>query len=186
MPEPFQIMDLLYMLSEAPEPARQVKSPTRRAATHATLLGKVMPHLQDSLTAIVESVESVDQSHGTVVHGDFHSSQVLTKGSSITGLIDVDTVGMGSRPDDLATMLGHISSLALNSASRKTMDRYGKKLIGAFDRTTDPFDLRLRTAAVVLGFATGPFRVQQKRWVRQTDRRIALAEKWLEAASELA
>jgi hypothetical protein len=185
LPAPSQVIDLLEMLADAPRPSNHLKAPTRRAATHATLLGTVIPHLRDRLAAIVESVESVDLSHDTVVHGDFHSSQILTKGKSITGLIDVDTVGMGSRPDDLATLLGHISSLALNSASGRSMDRYGRQLIAAFDQTTNPRDLRLRTAAVVLGFATGPFRVQQKRWVQQTERRVALAEKWVKAASEV-
>lgn len=186
LPDSARVVALLDMLGRAPESLSKLKASTRRVQTHATLLSAVMPELSDGLNAIVEMVRGVEPSHDAVVHGDFHSSQILTKGTSITGLIDVDTAGMGNRADDLATLLGHISTLSLNSPSRKSIERYGSELIKAFDRLTNPKDLRLRTAAVVLGFATGPFRVQQKRWVRQTHRRVTLAEKWVRAASELA
>jgi hypothetical protein len=185
LPDAAQIIGLLDMLAEAPEPSRQVAGPAQRATDHADLLRQVLPELAGRLDGIVEAVEGVDRSQETAVHGDFHSSQILTKGSSITGLIDVDTVGMGARPDDLAGLLGHISTLSLNSASRRGIERYGRELISAFDPTTDPAELRLRTAATVLGFATGPFRVQQRHWVQETRRRVGLAERWVQAASPL-
>ena len=52
-------------------------------------------------------------------------------------------------------------------------------MIGAFDRLIDPSELRLRVAAAVLGFATGPFRVQHKNWRLETERRVSLAERWI-------
>jgi len=48
---------------------------------------------------------------------------------------------------------------------------------------TDPVSLRLRTAAVVLGLATGPFRVQEANWPAVTERRIALSEEWVLSAA---
>lgn len=185
LPDASQIIALLDMLLTAPEPTRHVVGPAQRAASHAALLGKVLPDVEERLDAITGAVASVKPSHETPVHGDLHSSQILSKGPTVTGLIDVDTVGLGSRADDFAGLLGHISTLSLNSPSRRSVERYGRNLITTFDRATDPAELRLRTAAAVLGFATGPFRVQQKRWVNETERRVGLAEKWVEAAAAI-
>jgi hypothetical protein len=38
--------------------------------------------------------------------------------------------------------------------------------------------LRPRVAAVLVGLATGPFRVQQDRWPEGTVARLGLAEEW--------
>jgi hypothetical protein len=46
----------------------------------------------------------------------------------------------------------------------------------------DPIDLRRRVAAVVLGLATGPFRVQRDNWPSATLQRIEMAERWLTSA----
>jgi hypothetical protein len=119
------------------------------------------------------------------VHGDFHSSQILTNGSEIVGLVDVDTYGAGERIDDLASLLGHLTTLSLTSRARRDIDRYGTELIAAFDGEADPVELRLRTAAVVFGLATGPFRVQLRRWEGETEDRLALAERWVRSAEDL-
>lgn len=63
------------------------------------------------------------------------------------------------------------------------MSGYGTALIEAFDKQTDPRSLRLRTAAVILGLATGPFRVQENVWPTATKRRIDLAMQWVEMAA---
>ena len=114
-----------------------------------------------------------------VVHGDFHTSQVITDRGRLVGLIDLDTMGIGSRSDDLATMVGQVSTLALTGVAYRS---YGESLIKQFDRLVDPVDLRYRTASVVVGFATGPFRVQMPDWEIETEKRIRLAEGWVDAA----
>jgi hypothetical protein len=54
-----------------------------------------------------------------------------------------------------------------------------------WDRSLDPVDLRLRTAAVVLGLASGPFRVQHPNWVDEIRARLALAEQWVQSAARV-
>lgn len=183
LPEPTQLVTLLEGVGAASAIDAKVPGPTQRAKDYATLIGAVSPQLTPRLDTLVEKVRAVGSGVSETVHGDFHSSQVLVKGKQVVGLIDVDTVGMGDRPDDLATMIGHVSTLALTSASRRPIERYGRELLAGFDRLTSPHELRLRTAAVVLGFATGPFRVQAKRWREDTERRVALAERWAASAA---
>lgn len=182
LPDPAHLVALLDGIRGAAPTDTRVAGPAVRASDHATLLAAVAPHLATRLEAIVRKVGAAQGGISDPVHGDFHSSQILVRGTDVVGLIDIDTVGMGDRSDDLATLLGHVSTLALTSPSRKAIDRYGQRLMGVFDQLTSPRELRLRTAAVVLGFATGPFRVQHKRWPVETERRVALAERWVETA----
>ena len=99
------------------------------------------------------------------------------------GLIDVDTAGRGSRSDDLGMLLAHLAALSLTTPNRRAVERYGSELMDVFDRTVDPRSLRATVAAALLGFATGPFRVQQPTWPAQTEQRIALAEQWATSAA---
>ncbi len=117
------------------------------------------------------------------VHGDFHSSQILVRRRDVIGLIDVDTAGLGDRTNDLAVLLSHLATVALTTASRTKIERYGRSLIDAFDTLVDPATLRRKVAAAIVGLATGPFRVNSPRWPEQTERRVALAERWLESAA---
>lgn len=183
VPDPAQLVTLLDGIEEAEVIDCNVAGPTARAEAHARLISAVSPGLTTRLRALVDQVGVVKSGNSDPVHGDFHSSQVLVNGKQVVGLIDVDTVGIGDRSDDLATMLGHVSTLALTSASKRAIDRYGQELTASFDRLTSPRELRLRTAAVILGFATGPFRVQHKRWPAETERRVALAERWVRTAT---
>jgi len=175
--------ELLALLDSIPAGVgSSVKGPVDRAANHAGLLAAVTPQFSARLAALVKAVSRVGPEPEVPVHGDFHSSQILVRDGSVAGLIDVDTAGRGERSNDLAVMLAHLATLSLASKSRRNIDRYGTTLMAAFDEHVDPRDLRLRTAAAVLGFATGPFRVQQQRWVQATERRVALAEQWVDSA----
>lgn len=183
LPDPAQLLTLLEGIGAAEPAGGEVGGPAARVQDYARLLSAVAPDLTTRLESIVGEVAKVPSGSAESVHGDFHSSQILVKGPEVVGLIDIDTVGVGDRADDLATLLGHVSTLALTSASRKAIERYGQELMAAFDQLTSPRDLRLRTAAVVLGFATGPFRVQHKRWPEETERRVVLAEQWIRTAA---
>ncbi len=180
--------DILGLLSLLPAPDSQsktVRGPHQRAAEHAVLLGAVAPTLAGRLSALVERLEQVGPESAAPVHGDFHSSQILIDGSKIVGVVDVDTAGVGERANDLAGLLGHLSTMALDLPAKRDIERYGATLIRQFDQVVDPVGLRLRVASVVLGLATGPFRVQERRWHDNTERRVSLAESWIASADAI-
>lgn len=186
LPSAGQILDLLDALPDPPAVATPVAGPAARAVDHAELLRTVAPSLADRIGALVDAVGATTDEPEVPVHGDFHSSQILVRQSDIVGLIDVDTTGAGARVDDLAGLLGHLSTLSLRGRSRQSIDRYATNLVDGFDRVSDPASLRLHTAAVVLGLATGPFRVQETNWPGGVERRIALAERWIDSAADVA
>jgi hypothetical protein len=180
--------DLVALLDRFPEPrgtARTVVGPHQRAAAHARLLNAIAPELATRVGAIVERLGAVAEESPAAVHGDFHSSQVLVDRTDIVGLVDVDTAGVGERANDLANIVGHLGTLALDSPARRGISDYGGALMRDFDRRTDPVDLRLRVSAVILGLATGPFRVQERQWTKSTERRVTLAESWITSADEI-
>lgn len=111
------------------------------------------------------------------VHGDFYHDQLLTSGSRLTGLLDVDTAGPGERVDEWATLIGYLSVLGMSHAPAR---RYGDALLAFAQHRFDPRDLHRRTAAVVLGLVTGPFRVRLADWPSHTAARLALANAFLE------
>jgi hypothetical protein len=110
------------------------------------------------------------------VHGDFYDGQLLVQHGRISAVIDVDTAGRGERADEWATLLAHLSVFGLTNPRARS---YGSEVLAVAERHVDDGDLRLRTAAVVLGLATGPFRTQQPGWTERTAARIGVAHQWL-------
>ncbi len=155
----------------------------------AALIAGVAPELAGRVTDLAGRIGEyealVAEEPLVPVHGDFHEAQILTDGGRITGLLDVDTFGLGHRVDDLATMIGHLATLALTTRRRPAVERYAASLLDRFDRNVDPVLLRGAVASVVLGMATGPFRVLEPNWRRNTAQRVALAERWLESAAKV-
>lgn len=175
------LIELLDRLAGVTGVDRKVPGPLARVEHHVRLLTAVMPSLRSRLDDLAGRL-AVEDKAPVVVHGDFHTSQVITSGGAIVGVIDLDTLGVGQRADDLAGMLGQLSTLA-GASDADPFRRYGERLIRHFDQRTDPHGLRVRTAAAVLGFATGPFRVLQENWKEETERRIGLAERWADSAA---
>ena len=58
-------------------------------------------------------------------------------------------------------------------------------MLREWDSWVDPIDLRRRVAAVIIGLATGPFRVQVETWPTEVRRRLDLAERWVESADRV-
>ena len=112
------------------------------------------------------------------MHGDFYESQLLVDAGTVVGLLDVDTAGRGARIDDWATMLAHLVLLEHVLPRPGTVVRYRRDVEAALLRRWPAGQLRPRVAAVLLGLATGPYRVQQAGWPSRTDERLALAEAW--------
>jgi len=178
------LLALLDQLPNAPRDAR----PGWQAVRFARTVGAVAPELHDRVDTLAATLTMAeDQLHEPTVpvHGDFHEAQLLVDGGRISGLLDVDTFGTGRRLDDLATMVGHLSTLAATSRRRVPIERHAARVLDTFDRAVDPVALRHAVAAVVLGLATGPFRVLESQWRRATAQRVLLAEHWLASAGRV-
>jgi hypothetical protein len=180
LPSPQALVALLDRFPNLGPEASEVKGAYQRSREHARLIGAVLPDSKGILDEIVPVVAAATLSEPAVaVHGDFHSSQLLVDTGRIVGLVDVDTAGLGQRTNDLANLVGQLATLALVSGQPNAIEAYIAELLNHFDRITDPAVLRLRVAAVVLGLATGPFRVQSPNWPDETLRRLALVQQWI-------
>lgn len=165
-------------------------APLDRVADHVGLLAAVVPDQAGRLATLADTLAEplgADPDGGPVVahHGDLYEAQLLVDGGHVTGLLDVDGAGAGHRIDDHATLLAHLSVLGRSLRHRRT-EALGARWIREIDGGGDPAELRRRVAAVVLGLATGPFRVQEANWQAATRRRIDLAESWLASARRAA
>jgi hypothetical protein len=178
---------VIAVLDHVPPPAGGHRAPGWRAPEWADLLGRVRPAQADHLAALAGELAGVDAARDeplVPVHGDLHEAQLLVQRGRISGLLDVDTHGLGRRVDDLATLIGHLATLA-TTPRRAAIERYAARLLAGFDRAVDPVILRYAVADVVLGLATGPFRVLEPDWPAATDARIALAERWAASAGRV-
>lgn len=185
LPSPSSLIDLLGTLEAAQGLDKPRPSLIDRVTEHATFISTVYPELQPRVQDLARSIEDMaTPERQRTIHGDFHSSQIMVRGDTITGLVDIDTVGSGERTDDLANLLAHLAAIATaNPSVADVVTTYGAKLTNGFDLVTKPRQLRLRVAAALLGYAGGPFRVQEPDWRNATDDRVKIAEQWFDTAS---
>jgi aminoglycoside phosphotransferase len=149
------------------------------AASDPALSPTQAAELTGEATRVVDAALSVSQELSeppVPVHGDFYHGQLLADGSRITGLLDVDTAGPGERADEWATLIGYLSVLGLSHAPARG---YCDAVFAHAEHRIEPGALRRRTAAVVLGLATAPFRARLDDWSKHTASRLALARNWL-------
>lgn len=184
VPDPLTIA---RMVEELPAPVAdwKVRSPIEAMSYVVSLLEALLPDQADRLAELGERIGDDPDRDQVPVHGDFHEAQILAIGERPIGLIDVDTFGWGRSGDDAATMLGHLHLLAPGCRVPSQVLELARGLNQYWDAHLDPVDLRLRTAAVVLGLATGPFRVNRPKWRPETMERIEVAEQWVESASRV-
>jgi aminoglycoside phosphotransferase (APT) family kinase protein len=162
-------------------PRGQGALPTVRR--HARLLSALLPDQRPVLDRLIDDVaDRLVHDHPHVpVHGDLYEAQVLVAPeapAAVTGLLDLDTVGVGHRVDDVANLLAHLAVLGLRGhpAVPAHLAWLTADAVARFPHA----DLHARIAARVVGLATGPFRVQTANWPAATRRRLALARTWLE------
>ena len=109
-------------------------------------------------------------------HGDFHEGQLRVADGRIVGVLDVDTIGPGRRADDLACLIGHLSTIQrMNPEQEAKVRDLLARWVPVFDKRVDPVELRLRAAAVVISLATGPYRGQEPDWRQQTTQMVRSA-----------
>lgn len=148
----------------------------------ADLLRRLLPMEADRITRLEEAIGTDDVTDRVPAHGDYHEAQLLVEDGRVSGILDVDTLGVARPGDDPGTMLGHLAVWHTMSSQPDRIAAYATDLQQRWEAHLDPRDLRLRAAARILGLAAGPFRVQQEGWPVETSRRVALAEQWVQSA----
>ena len=182
LPTAQEIVGMIGLLP-TPETDHVGASPIARLPEIAALLVAITPELTDRIASVVAGIGAETSEPSTPSHGDYYESQLLVDRGRLIGMLDIDTYGWGRPGDDAATMLAHLAIWAdLSSRPERVLD-LGRRLLKMWDGILDPVDLRVRTAAVALSLATGPFRVQSAGWPGETADRVAIAERWLESAA---
>ncbi|MCR8670277.1 phosphotransferase [Agrococcus sp. HG114] len=123
----------------------------------------------DAVTALVTGPDAsdlvVEPAERRTIHGDLHVGQLFVdpaEPSAITGVIDIDTAGLGDPADDEAALMGHlVASIALArespgraAAFRRLLDAAARRWL-APDRP-DRARVAHRTAVHVLAHALSP------------------------------
>jgi aminoglycoside phosphotransferase len=185
-PAPAEFLDLRRRLAGAVLPSvAPVRSRTGDAAAHAAMLATVLPERAARLTDLSAAFEALrpesDARPRAIIHGDLHEGQLVVDGSGrFSGLLDIDDVGPGDPLDDLATSLAHLRFRASTTAGGDAeLDRYTGGLRQAYAAEVDARQLDATTAAVIVGLATGPFRIQQDGWRDTVDGQLDAAERLL-------
>ena len=146
------------------------------------LLRKLLPWEGDRISWLVDTIGTDDVTDRVPAHGDYHEAQLLIEDGEVSGILDVDTLGMARPGDDPGTMLGHLAVWHTMSSQSERVAAFARALQQRWETDIDPGDIRRRAAARILGLAVGPFRVQQRGWPAETSRRLTLAQHWVESA----
>ncbi len=182
LPTGDQYRALLEALAHVTIPgAAAVRSRINDARHHAAMLATVVPEKTPQLDDIVDRLATECAPTGdATVHGDLHEAQLIVDDNEVTGLIDIDDAGQGNPLDDIGTFLAHLRFRALTS-DEAWIDSYYHEVRASVAGEHEPATIDLRIAAVLIGLATGPFRVQQPGWRGTTTAVLALAEAHLDA-----
>ncbi|MHA6796615.1 hypothetical protein ACVGVM_24345 [Pseudonocardia bannensis] len=181
LPSPGALDALLDRLppavAELPHPGRHAPADHLARVPHfAAVLGLTVPGLRPRVDRLAADLRAADPGEHPVgpVHGNFYESQLLVDDGTITGLLDVDTCGRGTRIDEWATLVAHLAVLAGDRARD-----HGAAVLAFAEARWPRRELSVRVAAALLALATGPFRVQQHAWAAHTERRVEQAQDWL-------
>ncbi|RMB58398.1 phosphotransferase [Tessaracoccus antarcticus] len=169
--DPCTAEQLVAALDAMPEAVTQLerRPPWSDAVAHyAAMVTHAVPELGAKLQWAVENITAglAGVPLGIeATHGDFHEGQIRVAGGGIVGVLDVDTIGPGRRADDLACLMAHLSTIQrMNPTQESKVRDLLARWVPVFDQRVDPVELRLRTAAVVISLATGPYRGQEPQW----------------------
>ena len=193
LPSPDRYGELLDSLAAVDVPdARPVRSRLDDAPHHARMLATVLPAERERIDELITRLAEMPMERRLVgtVHGDLHEAPLVVDDHLVTGLIDIDDVGPGDPLDDIGTLVAHLRFRAMSARTQvgslgsrpAAIDAYADAVRAAVARRHDPSDVDRHVAAVLVGLATGPFRIQHSGWREMTHRTIELAEAHLVAA----
>ncbi|GAA4897850.1 hypothetical protein GCM10025789_14770 [Tessaracoccus lubricantis] len=173
--DPCTAEDLIGILDAMPPAVAQLerRAPWADAVGHySRMVSATLPDAADELAWMADEISTRLARYpqgDEPTHGDFHEGQLRVTGGRIVGILDVDTIGPGRRADDLACLIGHLSTIQRMNAEQEAKVRdLLARWVPVFDRRVDPVELRLRAAAVIISLATGPYRSQEVDWRQQT------------------
>ena len=173
--DPCSPEELVALLDAMPSSvtALERRPPWSDAVGHyARMVAATLPELADELGWLSNQISTGLARFplgNEPTHGDFHEGQLRVAGGRVVGMLDVDTIGPGRRADDLACLIGHLSTIQrMNQQQEAKVRDLLARWVPVFDRRVDPVELRLRAAAVVISLATGPYRGQEIDWREQT------------------
>lgn len=167
--------------------SRPVDGRATTALRHGAMLASVLPGVRTRLEQVTEllapaAARALDRA-GATIHGDLYEAQLVTgrgagRTDRIVGVLDLDDAGPGDPLDDRATVIAHLVNRAIDAQcdTARRVAGYAGSLRREFWATVDPVELDLVTAGALLGLATGPFRLQQRRWPHAVRRRLAVVE----------
>lgn len=183
LPDPARYRDLLDALAATdPSGAVPVRSRVTDAPHHAAMLAKVLPGERGRLDDIVGrlATRAAERRLTGTVHGDLHEAQLVVDDRTVVGLLDIDDAGPGDPLDDVGTLVAHLRFRALTSddPSGRIAD-HATAVRSAIAVGHDPSAVDHHVAAVLVGLATGPFRIQQPDWPATTRRVLSLVEQVL-------
>ena len=183
LPTGGDILDLIERIASVPVSGGRRRSARRDADAHARFVMSTWPEAADRVASLVAGCGTDPETSAMTIHGDLYETQLLVQDGRITGVLDLDRSGPGDPADDLATMLAHLDALGIHRPSLAgASDAYSHALWADFSTAADPDDLRQRVAAVLVGLATSPFRLQRTEWRAETGRYLDHAEAWLDGA----
>lgn len=188
-PETVDVVDVVRRLASVSGTGLATAADRRvDAAGHAALLRVIVPELGARLDAIVDAVAPsaavFEDLPAVVAHGDLHEAQIVVDDDGrITGLLDLDDVGPSWPGADLATLVGHLRFRAVVSpdacVARRLRRRADDLLRRSVSLGVPTAAVERGVAAVLVGLATGPFRVQRPDWRAETAATVAEAESML-------
>lgn len=185
-----QVLDsLLSVLNRLPQQATGLtRRPawSERADHYANAATTVIPQHRTRIEMLAFGVNHLmaNSDPGPVVatHGDFYEANVLMdpQTSTVSALIDVDSLGPGHRVDDLGCLLGHISVLPyLAPRSYPHVHTELLRWTELCEQVVDPVALMARCAGVTLSLIAGARREGGGEWLSDAEGRLAAAEQWL-------
>ena len=193
-PTPRSYRDLLERLRSVELDGPRRTTRTSDALGHAAMLAVVAPDLAgriDDLAHALAPAAARSELRSATVHGDLHEAQLIVDGGQFVGLLDIDDAGIGDPLDDYATVLAHLrfrETTAETARQRGRLGQYADLLAREFanevaELGVEPAELGTVTAGVLVGLATGPYRIQHPDWRRDLERLLHRAEQHLEEAS---
>lgn len=175
VPPPARLLSLLDDVAGLTSSGHEA-APSQAAATYVAAIKAIAPHAATRAQAIADAAADDGWSPDRTIHGDFYEAQVLVDGATITGLLDVDRLGVGDALDDVATLLAHLDVLAWSRPTDADRVLAYRSAVAEAAADRGPADvLAKRVAIQVLGLATWPYRVQAPDWRASVNSLVDLA-----------